>query len=1125
MNKRNLNNIPLFLRSLMLSLGTLGFLFPADPEISQSTFLICLNSDVDPLVISRSNDGFSVDNKELNNYFSNNSVTNIESWIPQATEIDHDGDIYLNRIYRVYFDNERSSLVRLISDVGNFLVIKYAENEFIRRPRYQPDDPMVDVQCSLNSVKATSAWDFWDISDGDIPDGRNVLLASVDTGVDYTHPDLQSNSWINQAEIPEFMAETGLDDNGDGDVDASEVVLWMNVNNIGDLNGDGELNLRDAVSDGSPFEDGVDSDGNGYIDDLLGWDSSGYYGTDDNDPFPKEDVANNSTWAHGTHVAGILAASTDNDLGMASTAYNAKIMSVKCSRENQSGEPGISDGYAGITYAAKAGFYAGTYSIINNSWGGGGYSASENSVINNAFNTYGAVVLAAAGNGDDDTGSQEYGSHYPSSYENCVSVCAMGCSYSWGNWATYHYSVDLAAPGESIHSAIIGSGYEAWDGSSMASPNAASCFGLLKAYYPNWTNEELRQRIYETADRRVYDVNPEYETCNGNSGEDCFGYGMVDVYKAIGMAFSPNISVGSAYVELVDDDDGVLNPGETANFIIELYNEEGWVDANALVANLTTENENVSILNSVAIYGVLPNGQTAPSSSEGFQIYVDESISLGEIDFLINIVAVGNEGYQYNNVLNVSLDVSLFQLGYPFDSNSEIKSVPLVIDIDNDNMKEIIFADYSGKVRILDENGEEVENSSFPYDTGNQVWGAISSADMDLDGIVDFVVTSKSKEIYVFDVNGLKASYDANRYLIGTPVIGNLDSDDELEVVVGGYSGSTLSNALFAINADGSDVEGFPFVVGEKIKSGVALSDLDGNGIEDIVFGTDSDNLYVLLDNGTFAPGFPLNLGDKIQSEPAVYNYEDEKIILTGCKNNNFYAFNYDDASLRFVVTTADDIHTSPSFDKNGNIYFGSDDGNIYAVDVNGNMLNGFPLNFGSAIVGSVVFSDLIGDGSECMVVGTNYGDIYAFDSALNLLDYFPVRYQFGVSSSPQIIDLDNDGDLEIIAGTSGDLLVIDVKSSVLNDQDNWALFKGNLSRTGNFIYEGSSSDGCENPELGDINCDEVIDIIDIISMMNIILGDASEYNEYQLWAADLTGDDVIDIIDIITIVNLILDR
>ena len=933
--------IPLSIRPLLFLLGALGFLFPS---VSETTFLFCLKPDVDPLTISRSSDNqVLTDNDELNEFFINSGVANIEKWIPHATDQDHDGDIYLNRIYRGYISNDnRLSVDYLISSLNSFGFIKYAENEFIRTPKYSPNDPMSNTQCSLNSVKATSAWDFWDIPSGLVPDGSEVLMASVDTGVDYTHPDIQDNSWINQAEIPEFMAETGLDSNGDGIVSASEVVEWMVDNNIGDLNQDGFVNLRDAVSDGSPFEDFEDNDGNGYVDDLLGWDCSGFYGTDDNDPFPKEGVADNSTWAHGTHVAGILAATTDNDLGMASTAYNGKFISVKGSRENQSGEPGINDGYAGILYAAKAGYYSGTFTIINNSWGGGGYSASENSTINTAFNTYGAILVCAAGNGDDNTGSQEYGSHYPSSYENSTSVCAMGCSYSWGNWATYHYTVDLAAPGENIHSAIIGTGYEAWDGSSMASPNAASCMGLLKSYYPNWTNQQVLDRIYSSADRKVYDVNPEYETCNGNSGEDCFGHGMVDVYKAIGMDFSPNVYIDSSYVDVISDDDGILNPGEAADFVVNLYNEQGWVDANAVIASLSTDNEFVTIVNSIATYGSLFSGGVSSPIGDSFQIQLADNAPLGEIDFTIDVVAIGSEGYQYTNTLEISLPVSLFQTGYPFDTNSEIKSSPLIVDLDNDGIKEVIFADYNGDVRIIKDN-IELDNGVFPYETGNQVWGAISSADMDLDGLVDFVVTSKSKYIYIFDINGLKSSYNANRYLIGTPVIAYLDSDLELEVIVGGYSGSTSSNPLFAINVDGTDVEGFPYIVGEKIKAGVAVFDMDDNGIDDIIFGTDSDNIYVVLDNGSIAPNFPIDLGDKIQSEPAIYNTGSERIILTGCKNNNFYAINYNDGSLRFTIPTGDDIFTSPSFNNN-DIYFGSDDGNVYAVDVNGSLLEGYPL-------------------------------------------------------------------------------------------------------------------------------------------------------------------------------------
>ena len=163
-----------------------------------------------------------------------------------------------------------------------------------------------------------------------------------------------------------------------------------------------------------------------------------------------------------------MAATTDNGIGMAAPTYNAKYMSVKVSRDNQSGEPGITDGYDGILYAAKAGHNdingngswdtGESFTIINNSWGGGGFSSSENSTINVAHNTYGAVVVSAAGNGDENSGTDEYAAHYPSSYDNCISVCAIGCSGNWGNWATYHPTVDIAAPGESVLSTIIGSG-------------------------------------------------------------------------------------------------------------------------------------------------------------------------------------------------------------------------------------------------------------------------------------------------------------------------------------------------------------------------------------------------------------------------------------------------------------------------------------------------------------------------------------------------------------------------------------------------------------------------------------------------------------------------------------------
>jgi hypothetical protein len=223
------------------------------------------------------------------------------------------------------------------------------------------------------------------------------------------------------------------------------------------------------------------------------------------------------------------------------------------------------------------------------------------------------------------------------------------------------------------------------------------------------------------------------------------------------------------------------------------------------------------------------------------------------------------------------------------------------------------------------------------------------------------------------------------------------------------------------------------------------------------------------------------------------------------------------------MIPTNDDIFTSPSFDVDGNIYFGSDDGYVYAVDLNGNMLDGFPLDIGSSIVGSIVFGDLNGDGEENMVIGTDLGKLYAYDNNFELLDYFPVDYQYQISSSPQIIDYDQDGDLEIVAGTSGDFVMIDVKYQSSMNDSYWSLYKGNLLRSGYFYHSDDDPGGCTI--LGDVNCDLIIDIIDIIIVVNMIMGGLDNFSASEIWSADINSDTIIDILDILSIVNIVLDN
>lgn len=1023
---------------ILMTVGA-GFVI-SSPEAEQSddTFLFCLSHYEKPLEIFQQSNPPKVDHASIQQFLEEHNAVRIESWIPQADPRDHDGDVYLNRIYRVYLsEKDRVQLSVAKEGISSLSSVLSSEYEYIRRPYYTPNDPMTGQQCSLSAVKVNEAWDYF-TQNGQIPGDRTVLLASVDTGVDYTHPDLQNNIWINQNEIPTTLFST-VDVDNDDYVTAEEIVTYLTENNMDYYPGDG-INLRDALQPASPFTNSSDDDGNSFEDDIIGWDASGYSGADDNDPMPKAGVPNNSTWAHGTHVAGILSAVTDNSLGMASTGFRCSVISVKCSQENQS-YPYVNDGYAGIYYAARAGYFADTFTIINNSWGGGSYSSYEQNQINIAHNTYGAVIVAAAGNGQDYPNyGEEYATHYPSSYNNVISVAAMGCNGMWGHWATYHESVDLSAPGENILSMIIGTGYESWDGSSMASPNAASCIGLLKAYYPDWTNIELENTIIAKADPVIYDLNTESYL------QGRLGSGMVDIYKAIGATSFPHIIYQTHTMNISDGDgDNILNPGETTALLVTIANVDGWFAAQNVEATLSSTNPEVTIIDNSAFYSeLILEGESSINLTDPFSFEVTENIELGDVEFHLMVQAnIGTE-FAYYDTIDFTVEVSLNQEGWPYQLDQQIWSSPVVIDLNGDGEKEIVFNDFGGWVRVLTAEGAELSS----FDTGNQIWGSPVVLDVDDDSNLEIIIASKNRHLYVLDENcNIEVDYDTGQYLMGTPAIGDIDSDDGLEIVIGGYSSP---GKIFAINPDGTLVDGFPYELGEKIQRGVALADFNGNGKADIVCGTDSENIYLIQDDLTVAAGFPYTAANDFRTAPSVVNVNGTMIICAGSRDDSFYAVDAN-GQLLFSIPSNDDMVTSPGFvetDQGMAAFFGSEDGTLFGVDMNGNALPGWPKTLNGSVISSPSFADFDSDGIPEVVSATLGGSLYIFRITGENYPSFPIQFEFPFKSPSTIADIDDDGDLEVLAGTSATMVIIDVKESGSTD-NYWNMYRGNMKRTG----------------------------------------------------------------------------
>ena len=194
-----------------------------------------------------------------------------------------------------------------------------------------PNDPRFGEQVGLNNLAQTGGTSDADIDapeawDTTVTDTSSFVTAVIDSGIDYTHPDLYLNVWLNQGEIP--VALRRGQPGGLRDTDADEQITFRDLNGsngrVGGLNqalttnrnGNGFIDAGDLVSD-PIWANATDDDGNGFRNDLIGWD----FANNDNDPFDDN--------GHGTHVSGILAASGNNAVGVAGVAWRANLMVVK----------------------------------------------------------------------------------------------------------------------------------------------------------------------------------------------------------------------------------------------------------------------------------------------------------------------------------------------------------------------------------------------------------------------------------------------------------------------------------------------------------------------------------------------------------------------------------------------------------------------------------------------------------------------------------------------------------------------------------------------------------------------------------------------------------------------------
>ncbi len=349
--------------------------------------------------------------------------------------------------------------------------VQYAEPVQTLHVATVPNDPDFTngSQWGLNGTWGINAPAAWNTTTG----SDKVIVADVDTGMDYNNPDLIDNTWLNQAEIPSSVLPKLTDVYNNG------VITFTDLNNpvnqgpgkIVDTNGDGVITGSDVIAPTSAggWASGSTQDGNtSEPDDLIGWN----FANNNNNPMDQN--------GHGTVTAGEIGAVGNNGIGISGVDWNVQIMPVQAF--DASGNGTDVQAAEAIEYAVQNGA-----KVINCSFTGINTDPVFTQAIDYA-DSEGVIIVAAAGNNALDLDNPLIGF---AAYPNVLTVASIDSDGDLSSWSNYGAAtVQLAAPGSNILSTLFGGdGY--MSGTSMAAPFVTGTVALVEAAHPTWSMSQV----------------------------------------------------------------------------------------------------------------------------------------------------------------------------------------------------------------------------------------------------------------------------------------------------------------------------------------------------------------------------------------------------------------------------------------------------------------------------------------------------------------------------------------------------------------------------------------------------------------------------------------------------------